>query len=409
MFAGTPTWWVKYLEDQNKVLETRLKILQTQEDYEGKIDEAVQQMKAELLQQVENLTRDRLKLQAELEKSQDEVENSKQKWVPRDVDDGHLATVELALELEDSMGELEFLRLGFEEEIKELESQVQNESVVVRDERKRALDMDEIISSVKAQYQKMVARTREEAEQWNQKKKESLEKELETTEADGQQSLVVTRSNLSQLEEASRRGKQDMARQVREYQELMNLKLALDIEIATYRQLLEGEEQRMMDHERKQSDAQPTPTKTSRHDDAPAVKTPVTAATSPAHPRRLLIRVEVKAGKVVILLAGSVYCRLARPSTSGTTAMLPMPVHDSTICVVELQRVSGTQHARNVSDTAATQRAYRRFSRCSCSDACAPRSSERCSRQMCRSWPRVIHSTRPVMPAMAKMAGSTRP
>lgn len=31
------------------------------------------------------------------------------------MDDGHLATVDLALDLEDSMGELEFLRLGFEE------------------------------------------------------------------------------------------------------------------------------------------------------------------------------------------------------------------------------------------------------------------------------------------------------
>lgn len=66
---------------------------------------------------------------------------------------------------------------------------------------------------------------------------------------EGDKNLEKAREDIAQLEEALRRAKQDLAGQIREHQELMNLKLALDIEIATYRKLLEGEEQRYGAHQ----------------------------------------------------------------------------------------------------------------------------------------------------------------
>ena len=72
-----------------------------------------------------------------------------------------------------------------------------------------------------------------------------LEAAVTQSEQQGEAALTDARCKLAELEGALQKAKQDMACLLKEYQEVMNSKLGLDVEIITYRRLLEGEEQRL--------------------------------------------------------------------------------------------------------------------------------------------------------------------
>ncbi|NXA28772.1 NFL protein, partial [Ibidorhyncha struthersii] len=287
---------VHELEQQNKVLEAELLVLRQKHAEPSRFRALYEQEIRELRLAAEEATSEKQALQGERESLEETLRGLQARYeeevlsredaearlleVRKGADEAALARAELEKRVDSLLDELAFLKKVHEEELAELQAQIQYAHLSVEMDVSAKPDLSAALRDIRAQYEKLAARNMQNAEEWFRSRftvlSESaakntdalelfifsvcqrkikligLEKSCKVLLLDMGELRILRcqcwyfqQDTINKLENELRTTKSEMARYLKEYQDLLNVKMALDIEIAAYRKLLEGEETRL--------------------------------------------------------------------------------------------------------------------------------------------------------------------
>ncbi|XP_061589388.1 keratin, type I cytoskeletal 18 [Cololabis saira] len=291
---------VRSLERSNADLEMKIKQLMLDRIPKGHDLDSMMAQAHTVEQEVRKRTLENARLMLEIDNAKLAADDFRIKWetelvmcqsVERDCvalkkakTDHEQIIASLRGDLDSLKEELYFLKKNHEEELEQMKSRIARDEVNVEVDSASGPELGSILSELRSQYEGIVKKNKEQAEQWYRKKLETMQNEvkesnealrgaqgelterqrfLHTLEVDleslhkqvaamegnlgetGQkystemERLQVT---LNQLEDDLSHLRLDMQRIKTDYEQLLRIKQNLEMEIATYRRLLEGEE-----------------------------------------------------------------------------------------------------------------------------------------------------------------------
>uniref|UniRef100_A0A3Q2NTP1 Keratin, type 1, gene c5 n=1 Tax=Fundulus heteroclitus TaxID=8078 RepID=A0A3Q2NTP1_FUNHE len=295
---------VRSLERSNTELEVKIKQLMMDKTPKGHDIEGMMAQAHAIGQEVRKRTLENARIMLEIDNAKLAADDFRVKWeaeaslcqsVERDChalrrakSDHDQIIATLRGDLDSLKEELYFLKKNHDEEMSALKARLANEQISVEVDAAQGPDLGAIMAELRVQYEGIARKNKEDAEAWYQKKLEAVQSEVKESNealrcAQGElserrrflQALEVELDNLrkqvsvlegnlgetgqkysvemdrlqatlTQLEDELSQLRLDMQRNKTDYEQLLRIKQNLEMEIATYRRLLEGEEMKIV-------------------------------------------------------------------------------------------------------------------------------------------------------------------